>query len=119
MEGINVNGKRIAATIDTGSDGTFKLTPEAVDYLALTEIASEGKSESSIGYRGTAQNTTGKVRMISIGSITINAPEVVFYGRGSGRDHKPWGLSIGNAFLKDYIVTIDYKKNLISLGEKP
>ncbi len=118
VQGVIINGKRIAATIDTGSDGTFKLTPAAVVDLGLTEDAHKGKPESSIGYRGSAQNTMGKVDVISIGSITVSAPDVVFYGRGTGRDHKPWGLNVGNAFLKDYIVTIDYKRNLIAL-EKP
>ncbi len=118
VDGFIINGKRIAATIDTGSDGTFKLTPAAVVDLGLKEDANKGKSEISIGYRGTAQNTTGKVDVISVGSITINGPDVVFWGKGTGRDHKPWGLNVGNAFLKDYIVTIDYKKNLIAL-EKP
>jgi aspartyl protease len=118
IQGVVVNGKRITATIDTGSDGTFKLAPAAVDYLGLAEASSKGKSESSVGYKGTAQNTTGKLDEISIGSIGVNAPEVVFLGKGTGRDHKPWGLSIGNAFLKDYIVTIDYQEKLIAL-EKP
>jgi hypothetical protein len=43
---------------------------------------------------------------------------VVFWGKGTGRDRRPWGLDIGNAFLKDYIVTIDYLKKRIVL-EKP
>ncbi len=118
VEGVIINGKRIAATFDTGSDGTFKLTPAAVEDLGLTEDAAKGKPESSVGYRGTLQNTIGKVDAISIGSITVDAPDVVFYGKGYGKDHRPWGVNVGNAFLKDYIVTIDYKQNLIAI-EKP
>ena len=61
MEGVRVNGRKIPATIDTGSDGTFKLTPSAVESLGLSETASKGTPQTSVGYKGTAQNTTGKV----------------------------------------------------------
>jgi hypothetical protein len=118
MEGVAVNGKKILATIDTGSNGTFKLTPAAVESLALTEAAKNGKAQTSQGFRGVAQNTTGKVDVISIGSIDMKSPEVVFFGKGSGRDDRPWGLNIGNAFLKDYVVTLDYRKKMVTL-EKP
>jgi hypothetical protein len=118
VEGVIINGKKIAATIDTGSDDAFKLTPTAVEDLGLTEDAAKGKPEESLGSRETMQNTTGKVDVISIGSITVNTPDVVFYGRGYGKDHMPWGVNVGNAFLKNYIVTIDYKQNLMAL-EKP
>ena len=118
VEGVAVNGKKILATIDTGSNGTFKLTPAAVESLGLTEAANNGKAETSRGFRGVAQNTSGKVDLISVGSIEIKSPEVVFFGKGSGRDDRPWGLNIGNAFLKDYVVTLDYRKKLVTL-EKP
>ena len=118
MAGVTVNGRPVAATIDTGSDGTFKLTPAAVEQLGLTDTALKGESEVSLGYKGEAQNTVGKVELISLGSVVIHSPEVVFLGKGSGRDREPWGVNIGNAFLKDYVLTIDYRAKLIAL-EKP
>jgi len=118
LEGAAVNGKKILATIDTGSNGSFKLTPAAVESLGLTEVAANGKAANSVGYKGSAQNTSGTLDVISVGSIEIKMPEVVFFGKGSGRDQRPWGLNIGNAFLKNYILTIDYPKKLITL-EKP
>ena len=45
-------------------------------------------------------------------------PDVVFFGKGTGRDKKPWGINIGNVFFKDFVMTIDYKKKLIML-ERP
>jgi hypothetical protein len=118
MEGVMINGKKTKATIDTGSDGMFALTPAAIQYLGLTEIALHGESETSVGYKGTAESTKGKVDLIVIGPIEIASPEVVFWGKGTGRDSRRWELNIGNAFLKDYVVTVDYLKHHITL-EKP
>lgn len=118
LEGVSINGKKVLATIDTGSNGTFKLTPAAVEFLGLTEAAKNGKDQTSLGYRGAAHNSIGTVDLISVGSIEIKWPEVVFFGKGSGRDDRPWGLNIGNAFLKDYVVTLDYRKKLVTL-ERP
>jgi len=118
IEGILVNGKKVTATLDTGSDGTFKLTPAAVEFLGLSEAARTGRHEESIGYNGAAQNTLGRLDDIVIGTLRVPSPDVVFFGKGTGRDHKPWGLNIGNAFLRAYVVTVDYRRKLVVL-ERP
>jgi hypothetical protein len=56
--------------------------------------------------------------MSTIGAISVDAPDVVFFAKGTGRDKKPWGINIGNVFLKDFVVTIDYRRKLIIL-ERP
>jgi len=118
MEGVVINGQNAKATIDTGSDGTFALTPAAVESLSLTEVASHGQAGTSTGYKGTVQNTRGKVDRIALGPIEIASPEVVFWGKGAGLDRRPWEVDIGNAFLKDYILTLDYQNKRIAL-QKP
>jgi len=118
MEGVTINGKSARATIDTGSDGTFALTPAAVQALGLADAARDGHPDVSEGYKGTVQNTRGRVDRIGIGPIDVASPEVVFWGTGTGRDRRPWELDIGNAFLKDYIVTLDYSKRSVTL-QKP
>jgi len=40
-----------------------------------------------------------------------------FFAKGTGRDKK-WGINIGNVFLKDFVLTIDYRRKLIAL-ERP
>jgi hypothetical protein len=115
VAGVMVNGHKVSATIDTGSDGTFKLTPAAVDSLGLTEAARSGTPSVSVGYKGTTQNTLGRIEEIVIGDIRQHSVEVVFFAKGTGRDQKPWGVNIGNGFLRDYIVTLDYPRKLITL----
>jgi hypothetical protein len=48
----------------------------------------------------------------------VDNPPVIFFGKGSGRDKKVWGINIGNEFLKDYVVTIDYRKKLITMEKE-
>jgi len=40
----------------------------------------------------------------------------VFFGKGMGMDKELWDLRIGNAFLKDFVVTLDYRHGLITLS---
>jgi predicted aspartyl protease len=118
IDGVLVNGKKMAANLDTGSDGTFKLTPEAVSYLGLEGEVSRARLSTSTGYNGLSENREGEIGNVTIGGISVDAPTVIFFGKGTGRDKKPWGINIGNAFLKDFVVTIDYRSKLVSL-ERP
>ncbi len=118
IDDVLVNGKKVVANLDTGSNGSFNLTPAAVSYLGLEEEVSRAKATTGVGYNGVAENREGKVNNVTIGGISVDAPDVVFFGKGTGRDKKPWGLNIGNVFLKDFILTIDYRKKLLIL-ERP
>jgi hypothetical protein len=91
VAGVMVNGHKVSATIDTGSDGTFKLTPAAVDSLGLTEAARSGTPSVSVGYKGTTQNTLGRIEEIVIGDIRQHSVAVVFFAKGTGRDQKALG----------------------------
>jgi predicted aspartyl protease len=118
VEGILVNGKKITATIDTGSNGTFQFTPGAITRLGLEKEAGEAQPSHSVGFNGTAQNRKGTVRNITIGGISVDAPDVVFFNKGAGYDDAEWGLRIGNAFLKKFVMTLDYQKKILTL-ERP
>jgi hypothetical protein len=52
---------------------------------------------------------------VTVGGISVESPAVLFFGKGTGRDKKPWGTNIGNEFLKDFVVTIDYPSKLITI----
>jgi hypothetical protein len=62
-----------------------------------------------------SDNRKGTVSNITIGRISVEAPAVIFFAKGTGRDKRPWGVNIGNAFLKDFVLTIDYRGNPITL----
>lgn len=118
IDGVLVNGKTVTANLDTGSSGSFQLSPKAVIDLGLGESASNGEIRTSVGYNGGFQNREGKLQNVKIGNISVDNAPVLFFGLGTGHDRVPWSLNIGNVFLSAYIVTIDYRGKRIRL-EKP
>ncbi len=118
VEGILVNGQRTTATFDTGSNGTFQLTPAAVTRLGLEKEVREAQASHSTGFNGVAGSRGGSLDHIKIGDISVDAPKVTFFNRGAGYDDAAWELRIGNAFLKDFVVTVDYRNKSITL-ERP
>ena len=118
IDDVLVNGKKMVGNLDTGSSGLFNLTPAAVSYLGLEEEVSRAPVSSDVGFKGVSDNRKGKLRNVTIGGISVDEPDVIFFGKGTGRDKKPWGINIGNVFFKDFVMTIDYRKKLIAL-ERP
>ncbi len=118
INGVLVNGKKITANFDTGSNGNFQLTPAAVLDLGLETEVGKAQVSKSVGYNGASENREGKIKNVTIGGISIDEPTVIFFGKGTGRDKKAWGINIGNAFLRDFVVTVDYRSKTITL-EKP
>ena len=115
IDEVFVNGKKVVANLDTGSDGTFKLTPAAVSYLGLEEDFRRARVSASVGFNGVSENREGKISNVTIGGISADAPTVIFFGKGTGQDKKAWGINIGNAFLKAFVVTIDYRSKQVTL----
>ena len=91
---------------------------KTVALLGMEEEVKQALASSDVGYNGVSENKEGKLTNVTIGGISVDAPEVVFFGKGTGRDKKPWGINIGNVFLKDFVVTIDYRRKLVTL-ERP
>jgi predicted aspartyl protease len=119
VDGIRVNGRSVTANIDTGSDGTFKFTPQAVVGLGLQSDFEEARVVTSVGYDGVRNNREGQIHSsVALGTIIAASPVVTFFGDASAYVAKSWGINIGNGFLKDYVVTIDYPNKVIVL-EKP
>jgi hypothetical protein len=81
----------------------------------LEEEFNRTRVSTSVGYNNVSENREGKISNITIGGISVDGPSVIFFGKGTGRDKKPWGVNIGNVFLKDFLVTIDYRHKLITL----
>lgn len=81
----------MVANVDTGSSGTFNLTPAAVTYLGLEEEVNRAPVSTDVGYNGASENRKGTISNITIGGISVDSPAVRFFGKGTGRDKKPLG----------------------------
>ena len=77
-----------------------KQNTEANTALGLEAEVSRAQPSTSVGYNNASENTQGKVEKVTVGGISVESPVVLFFGKGTGRDKKPWGLNIGNEFSK-------------------
>ena len=68
-----------------------------------------------MGFNGDLKNHEGTVGNIRVGTISRNDPTVVFFGKGMGMDKELWDLRIGSAFLKDFVVTLNFRHGEITL----
>jgi|tagenome__1003787_1003787.scaffolds.fasta_scaffold20578167_2 predicted aspartyl protease len=116
VDGVVVNGKTVTANLDTGSSGTFALSPRAIDDLGLAGEAASGKATASVGYNGISKNREGTIKNVTIGTISVDNAPVQYFGKGSGHDKVPWSINIGNAFMKDYVVTVNYRAKTVTFA---
>lgn len=110
-----VNGRAIRTVVDTGSSGYFALLPKGTARLGLEAVARAGAADSSAGYNGNFASTSAEVDSLRVGDIVVERPTVRFFPLGTGHDEHPYEGNLGNRFLKDYVLTIDYKRRLLWL----
>jgi Aspartyl protease len=117
--GVTVDGQPVIANFDTGSDSLLEIRPSTIERLGLRDNAMRGHPSSATGFNGEAKNSEGTVQNLGVGSFSLDQPTTVFYNEGNGVDDEPWEVRLGNAFMKDFIVTIDFSHNrIILVGQK-
>jgi len=117
IDEVYVNGKKIKAELDTGHSGVLALTAAAIKRLGLEAEAQAAEPETSEGALGTSVNRKGKLKTLTVGSVTVDSPMVSFRAPNSGLDQAPFEGLLGNDFFKDFVVTFDYR-NMIVTFEK-
>ena len=113
IDSIFVNGQKMKATLDTGSSGTFALTPEAVATLGLQAEALDGKGEEFVGYNGEYETKTGVLKSVRLGRLSVDSTQATFWLPGTGHDKKKFQVNIGNGFFKDFVMTFDFRGKIV------
>ena len=114
LDDVRVNGQKVVGNLDTGSGGSVQLSPRGIDALGLTDAAAKGTVHTSTGYNGSYENREGKLARLKIGNISADDLDVTYFPAGTGHDKVPWDINIGNGFLKDYVVTVDYRAKTVT-----
>jgi hypothetical protein len=104
----------LKATLDTGSSGTFALTPEAVAILGLEDQAQDGGGEKSAGEY---ESKSGVLKSVRLGRLSLESAPASFWPAGSGHDKANFQVNIGNGFFKDYLVTFDFRGKIVVFEE--
>lgn len=118
IDTVFINGQKMRATLDTGSSSTFVLTPEAVTMLALEKELENAQTGESVGYNGAYQSKMGVLKSVRIGRLSADSAQANFWLPGTGHDKKKFQVNIGNGFMKDYVVTFDFRARVV-VFEKP
>lgn len=118
IEDVEVNGRKVTTLFDTGLNGAFAVMPAAIPSLNLEEEFKNAKSAKSAGFSGASTTRIGQVAKVKIGNTSVDSPSVVFWEKGTGHDTTTYGFTVGNGFLKDFVVTIDYRNSIISLEKQ-
>jgi predicted aspartyl protease len=113
IDSVFINGQKLKATLDTGSSGTFALTPEAVATLGMEEQAQNGEGEKSVGYNGEYESKSGLLKSVRIGRLSVESMPAAFWLPGTGHDKKKYQVNIGNGFFKDFIMTFDFHGKMV------
>lgn len=115
LDDVWINGVKATGNLDTGSSGTFALTPAAVTRLGLQDAVAKAAPATSVGFNGQYDHRVGRIGSIRVGDVEMRDADVTFFSPGTGYDKRPWDVNIGNQFFKDYVVTIDYRKKTVTL----
>jgi predicted aspartyl protease len=113
IDSLFINGQKLKATLDTGSSGTFALTPEAVAILGLEDQAQDGAGEKSVGYNGEYESKSGVLKSVRIGRLSLESAPASFWPVGAGHDKAKFQVNIGNGFFKDYLMTFDFRGKVV------
>jgi hypothetical protein len=115
LDDVLINGNKVTTLFDTGFNGNFNVMPMFISSLDLEEEFNHAKTKMAVGFRGKVTNREGIIRRVKIGNLSIDSPSVIFWEKGTGHDTTSYGFTIGNGFLKDFRVTIDYQSSIIML----
>jgi predicted aspartyl protease len=118
IDSVFINGQKLKAALDTGSSGTFALTPEAAAILGLDDQAQEGTAEKSVSYNGEYEGRSGVLKSVRLGRLSIESAPASFWPAGTGHDKAKFQVNIGNGFFKDYLMTFDFRGKMV-VFEKP
>jgi predicted aspartyl protease len=111
VAGLDIDGRTIPVSLDTGSSLGIELYPEAVELLRLQEMKAAAASSTIAGARGEAAVRKTTIDGVRLAGRTVNAVPVTFSER---RDHGPERLgNVGNAFLENFVVTFDFVRRRV------
>ena len=71
------------------------------------------EAKTSVGYNGAFETRTGVLKTVRIGSITVDSVEAAFLLPGTGHDHAKFQVNIGNLFFKDFVLTFDFRSQMV------
>jgi hypothetical protein len=105
VENVTFNGKKIKTLFDTGARTVVSLTPSAAKQVGLSAPPAKGEPR------------TDKVGSLRFGEVELSDVPVTLYAKDSVFDQESdgFGAVAGIALLQNFIVTFDYRSEVVIL----
>jgi predicted aspartyl protease len=113
IDSVYVNNEKMRAALDTGSSGSFTLTPQAVALLKMEEQVAAAETIKSAGYNGEYESKQGILKSVRLGRISVEGVRADFWLPKTGYDNKKFQVNIGNGFFEDFVMTFDFKNKIV------
>lgn len=113
VDSVFVNNEKMRATLDTGSSGSFALTPEAVTLLGLDDDATDSETETSVGYNGEYQRKKVILKSVRLARYSAEGVQAAVFLPKTGHDNKKYQVNIGNDFFQNFVMTFDFKNKIV------
>jgi predicted aspartyl protease len=108
---FEINGHKIAVSLDTGSSLGLELYKPGVAEAGLTELAAKGRKDTVTGASGEAEVGRAEIDSVRIGGLPVEHVGLTFSKRD---DYGALRMgNVGNALLSHFIVTFDYIRHRV------
>lgn len=101
---------QFSAVLDTGNDASLMLPTNLVRKLGYQHLAAHGKPGKYLGLGGELATRTFTIPRIRLGGMTLTQVDAV-------TAPETYPVSVGSGLLKDYRVTIDFRRKVIWLEQ--
>ncbi len=107
---IDVSGQIVRMTLDTGAPGGFTFPAALIDSIPLSGTVKDAPNARLVDGERNVQSGVldGQIRL---GRVTYEKPTVTFF------DPSPPHGNIGNAVLRDFVMSIDQSRHLLALRQ--
>lgn len=104
---VQVNGHDVPVSLDTGSSGVLKLFPAEASSAGVENEPARDAPASVTGVRGRAAITWARARSLQFGPLALADARVAVGERNQGEPPGRGG-NLGNAMLRQGVLTLDY-----------
>lgn len=106
---VEINGRPVTALLDTGASAGLNLSTAQARRLGLEHLWDSAQKVEARGARGSFEARKARVDSVRVGSFEVSDVVTVL-------TTTPGPILIGNGFLKEFVLTVDYVGGRICLA---
>ncbi|MEP5613104.1 MAG: retropepsin-like aspartic protease, partial [Cyclobacteriaceae bacterium] len=108
LPNLTIKGRKVAAWIDTGANFNIGMSESDAKQLGLKELDFPNGKSTASGSRGVFEIRRVHVLDMAVGPLKKDSVVGITHNQGMSN-------VVGNAFFKDYVLTLDYIDRMVYL----